>query len=420
MSPAILRRPARALLAAATTLAALLGVPSRVAAQEPDAAAQEPVPTLPDGSRRVQGSVVLARDSGVSPVPGTWVTLHRVASDSAGALDSTRTDARGAFAFRYRPFGASDAIYFVSTSYAGIAYFTRPLRLADVRGDDAEIAVYDTTSLPIAISVRGRHAVVSAVEGEGMRTVLEVFELSNDTSVTAVVPAAGGRGTWTVALPAGARDVQLRQGEVSEDAVRITSDRVTLLAPFGPGLKQVAFSYRVPADAFPLTLAIEGATSVLEVLVEDPAGTARGAKLTAVTPVTLEGRSFRRFLAQEVPAGSAVELDVPAGEKVGGVTRFAVPGTIVAVGLLMLGALAMSSRRKAATPAPAAPLPEPPPAPVVPALDDETARLAREIAALDDAHAEGAGEGAEADYATRRAELKRRLAAALAGAGARH
>jgi hypothetical protein len=230
-------------LARALALAGLLSLGAgRAATQEPDSTAQDPVPTLPDGTRRVQGAVMLAGDSTERPVPGAWVTLHRVASDRAGPLDSARTDARGGFAFRYRPTGTPDAIYFVSTTYAGIAYFTRPLRLPDVRGEDAEIAVFDTTTTPVRITVRGRHAVVSAAEADGARTVLEVFELSNDTSVTAVAPASGGRGTWSVPVPAAARDVQVRQGEVAAVAVSTTGGRVSLTAPYGPGIKQIAFS----------------------------------------------------------------------------------------------------------------------------------------------------------------------------------
>ncbi|MFL5571889.1 MAG: hypothetical protein ACJ78R_00085, partial [Gemmatimonadaceae bacterium] len=60
-------------------------------------------------------------------VSGAWVVLHRVGPDRAGPLDSTLSDARGRYSFNYVRSGSDDAIYFVSASYDGIAYFTPPL-----------------------------------------------------------------------------------------------------------------------------------------------------------------------------------------------------------------------------------------------------------------------------------------------------
>ena len=38
-------------------------------------------------------------------VPGAWVTLHRVAPDSSGPVDSVRADAGGRYSMRYKPLG---------------------------------------------------------------------------------------------------------------------------------------------------------------------------------------------------------------------------------------------------------------------------------------------------------------------------
>ena len=76
-------------------------------------------------SRTVEGRVrrpmgESGDSTGMGPTPGVWVTLHRVARESAGPIDSVRTDAAGRYRFRYTPFGTSDAVYFASTTYAGI------------------------------------------------------------------------------------------------------------------------------------------------------------------------------------------------------------------------------------------------------------------------------------------------------------
>ena len=67
---------------------------------------------------------------GEVPLAGRWVVLHRVGTDVAAPIDSMRTDASGHFAFKYHATGDSAALYFAASSYAGIAYFTPPLRKA--------------------------------------------------------------------------------------------------------------------------------------------------------------------------------------------------------------------------------------------------------------------------------------------------
>jgi hypothetical protein len=143
----------------------------------------------PDSShaeRRVDGRVVRGTREGQQPVANQWVVLHRVGPDRAGPLDSTRTAANGRFSIRYRESGDTSALYFASTSYGGVAYFTSPLRAPVVRGDDATLTVFDTTSGPVAIKVGGRHVIVGAVQPNGRRPVGEVYDLENDSTVTLV------------------------------------------------------------------------------------------------------------------------------------------------------------------------------------------------------------------------------------------
>ncbi|GLC26542.1 hypothetical protein [Roseisolibacter agri] len=374
--------------------------------------------TLPDGSRRVLGRVLLVRDTTERPVPGAWVTLHRVGSDGAGPLDSTRTQGDGGFTFRYRPTGAPDALYFASTSYGGIAYFTSPLRDAESRGEAAEISVFDTTSRAIPITVRGRHLIVSAPVADGSRNVIEVFELTNDTSFTAVPPTDGARGTWSVALPRGAADFAVRRGEVPDDGMSAVGGRAVLLTPFGPGIKQVAFTYRLPSDAFPLRLALERPVTVLEVLLEDPRGSATGAGIVPVDPVALEGRTFRRFLAQDVKEGATVDVAMPVTARRW--DRVVLPVLLVTMGGAMVLLLLRATRRQptgAHVPLAAASV-APPRAPATD--DDERERLLAALAALDDDFAARGDATAEqrAAYDVERAALKARLAARLAAAPA--
>lgn len=280
----------------------------------------------------------------MEPVASVWTILHRVGPDSAGPLDSTRTDSRGRYSFRYRRTGASDAVYFVSATHHGVTYFTVPLAFSNVSGDPAEIVVFDTTSRRVPITVRGRHLIVSAVTASGRRSVTEVFELSNDSTVTLVSPGLSSPPTFSVLLPKNARDPKVDQGDIAAEAVTFKEGRVRVVAPLPPGVKQLAYSYTLPSTDFPLSVPAEAAVDVFEILIEDARGTASGAKLAEQPAAEAEGRTFRRFLAQEVPASGVAVIDLPSAQRSWS-PKFLILFT-VAVGSLMMLALARAYRRK--------------------------------------------------------------------------
>jgi hypothetical protein len=345
-------------------------------------------------------------------VEGAWVVLHRVGSDRSGPLDSIRTARDGGFVIRYTPSGSGDAIYFVSAMHDGIAYFSPPLDTAGAV-DDAELAVFDTTSAPVPIHVRGRHVVVATSQDDGKREIVEVYELANDSSVTRV--AAGEVPVWTAVLPDDATDLRVGQSDLSEDAIRIDSGRVRVYAPLAPGIKQLSYAYRMDARAFPLSLPVEARSGVLEVLLEEPNAAASAPGLQRVDPVTVESRTFNRFLAQEVAQGGVLRIEVPRAPLVARrawvvaiIASLAAAMTLV---LLRTGALRAGRRARALSGQGAERFSiratRPPERPAE--------RLAREIAELD-ARVENALHLSDADrvaYARRRAALKSDLASAL-------
>jgi hypothetical protein len=280
-------------------------------------------------------------------VPGVWVVLHRVGPDRAGPLDSVQSDARGRYAFKYVRTGSEDALYFVSASYDGIAYFTPPLAEGKVSGDDGEITVFDTTSHHVPVSLRGHHVVVSAVDANAQRSVVEVYDLSNDSSVTLVAPGdKPGDATWQTHIIPSAQNFRVSQGDVPAAAVSYANGLVNVFAPIAPGVKQLSFSYSLPASAFPLKLPLERDTGIYEIMVEEKGGTVSGPRLKEVDPVTVENRNFRRFLASDMPENSVAIIDLPAPPT----TRTIDPRYLVAITLVIGGsmvvALAQALRRR--------------------------------------------------------------------------
>lgn len=268
------------------------------------------------------------------PVAGQWVVLHRVGSDRAAPLDSVRSGPDGRFRFRYAPSGAEDALYFVSSRHQGIAYFSPPLRTIVVRGGDADIMIYDTTSDTTTLLVQGRHIVVSAARGS-KRQVAEVFEIENEGTRT-VVARDSTTPLWTTHLPAQAESASVAPGDISAGAVAFRPTRVEVFAPVSPGVRQLVVTYLLPADAFPFALPVERPVSVLEVLLEEPRADAEGARLAEVAPATIEGRTFRRFLAQDVPATAVIRVSAPPPVER---NRSAMRVLAVVMALAMLGAL---------------------------------------------------------------------------------
>lgn len=282
----------------------------------------------------------------MDPVSGIWVVLHRVGPDSSGPVDSVRSDSRGRYSIKYVRTGSQDAIYFIAATYDGIAYFTPPLPEGRVSGENGAITVFDTTSGPIPTSVRGHHVVVSAVDENARRSVMEVYDLSNDTSVTRIATGdAPENATWRTHVTPGASDFRVSQGDISPAAVTFVNGDVNVFAPFAPGVKQLSFSYSLPAKAFPLKLPLEKETGVYEIMIEEKTGSVTGPHLKEVEPVTVDERNFRRFLASDMPENSVAVIDLPPPPGRSIDPRYLVAITLV-LGGSMVVALARALRRR--------------------------------------------------------------------------
>jgi hypothetical protein len=262
-------------------------------------------------TRVVEGRVTHPSASGRPVgVAKQWVVLHRVATTGGAPLDSTQTSRDGRYRIRYIADDSDpDALYFVSSRYAGIAYFSPPLRSARVSGGDADVIVYDTSTDASRLAVQGRHMVVSTPRA-GRREVAEIFELENPGTRT-VVARDSITPIWWTAIPAQAESASVAPGDVSAATVTFRAGRAELYAPMSPGVRQVALTYLLDAKSFPLSVPLQRKAALLEVLLEEPRASVEGARLTEVAPATIEGRQFRRFLAQDAEANAVMRVTAP-------------------------------------------------------------------------------------------------------------
>lgn len=344
--------------------------------------------------RTVSGRVLRGGGASAQPVDGHFVILHKISSDSSGPVDSVRTSASGMYRFRYTLDGPR-SMYIVSVRYSGVAYFTTPLREREVSSPEGDVAVFDTTSAGFPLTIRARHVVVAPPQAGGLRQVVDVYEVSNDSSRTLVTGASGA--TWRVTLPDDATNVSSTGGDLPGDSFRFADGRAELMVPFPPGSRQLVLTYSIPVESS-VPMAVNAPVASLEVLLEGTGSEVRGAGLVAEEPVSMEGRTFQRYRAADVAGGATFTVQTAGTPGRGRLALLIVAAAAIALGV-MLG-------RRA------------PAAAMVPASTSRSTAetLAREIAALDHVYSgDGprAGEGAEY-YRHRRAALIAQLVSAQA------
>jgi hypothetical protein len=249
--------------------------------------------------------------TGGRPLAGRWVVLHQVTMREGGPVDSVRSDAVGRWRLRI---GAVDslAVYVVSSLYAGLAYFSQPLRVTPGRAITAEpLIVYDTSSTGPALRVQRRLVTISRPKSEGSRDVLELLEIDNRAPTTRIAPDSL-RPVWAGAIPSEAIQFVVQSGDFSADAVERRGDRVMLFGPVQPnGLHQLSYGYVLPGSVAALALPVDQPLAELDLLLEDTLAGATGPGLQSGGVQEIETRFFSRYRADSVPADAVVRIAFP-------------------------------------------------------------------------------------------------------------
>lgn len=344
---------------------------------------------------RVEGVVRLAGSVDTVALPEARVVLHRVGIATQGPYDSTRTDSRGRFAFRFP--ADTTASFLLSTRFAEIEYFSAPVpagRPGPV--GPVDLIVFDTSST-VPTGTRSRTLVVSAPDAGGRRTVVDWLSVANAGFRTRV-----GRDsldpTWSARLPrrvanAGLGDARFSQ--FSPDAVAFRNDSVFVFAPIAPGEKELLLQYELAAGVGTLDLTLTPGDSV-EVFLEEGAARVRSAGWAPGDTQNFQGRSFHRW--RRLGPGDRLIIRFPGvGASPGLLVGLLVTGLGVAIGV----ATGVAARRRRAIARPSEPLPE-------------AQELADRIARLDAAAPPPGSDGMAAHQAERErlmAQLRQALAA---------
>ncbi len=303
------------------------------------------------------------------PLSDAEVLLHRVAADSAGEVDRTRSGSDGTFRLTVPPIG-EDEVFFASVRHDGILYFGHTIASPADLDSLYVIEVYDTVVAPegrAQVSVKVRNLILEPTEGGWQ--VTDLIEVNNDGDRTWTAREPGSP-VWQYPLPPSATDPQVGQSDLPVGAGLFENGGVTTTAAIPPGPRVYMFRYALPDLAFRLPLA--GATERLEVLVEEPAPVLNVVGLSEAPPAELEpGSTFRRYVGSDLAPVDVVVLpgsetpQIPFGWLIVG----------MAFALATVGLWAVQQRGQAGT------------QPLVSTPD--RASLIRAIAQLDQRYAEG-------------------------------
>jgi len=257
---------------------------------------------------------VLRGDRGGDTIPlaNAWVVLHKVTSDTGGPVDSVRSDARGRYRIALRnPDSAS--VYVVSAWYDSLAYFSLPLNVTGRPAVHVEdIVTFSTSVNGPPIRLARRLATVAAAREDGEREVLEILELEN-TGFTTRITRDTLLPTWAGRVPERAAQFRGGQGDISPEAMVFRNDSVVVLGPIPPGpVKQLSYSYSLPASARALVIPIDQPTVEFNLLVEDTAAVVTAPQLEALGVQELEQRRFAAYRAGPLAPGDRVEIQLPA------------------------------------------------------------------------------------------------------------
>jgi hypothetical protein len=235
--------------------------------------------------------------------------LHRIGKARQGPLDSTRSDARGRFRFGY---GADTAAFFLASArYSGIEYFSPPLLTNPSPADAAiRLVVYDTSS-SAPVELEARHLVLTRPGEDGSRSLLDLIILRNRSRLTRVAPDTG-RGTWSVPLPIGTVGLQVRESDISSEALTRVGNALAIGAALAPGEKQLTLEYQVPGDRRLVQLPVDRAGLPLNVLAEESGVRVEGSGMAAADSQVIQNRSFRRWTGT-VRAAGPVRILLPRG-----------------------------------------------------------------------------------------------------------
>ncbi|MCX8025940.1 MAG: hypothetical protein N3A60_12130, partial [Thermanaerothrix sp.] len=318
---------------------------------------------------------------------------------------STRTDAQGRFTFdkvEIQP----NRILLATVDYQGLSFESQAYHVQDQdlavpnQPIDLSIAVYETTTDPAVLQAERMHVFLDILDQERLQVVeLLLYTNAGDRVLVATQP---GDPVFTVALPAGAKNLQFQDGTLGERYIE-TPNGFGDTEPVYPGMNnQLLFAYELPlARQVSLAIPVPMPVEAVVVMAPQEGVTLSGTQLQAMGTRQVQGMTLQVYTASALEAGSTLNLTLGLRQTLPWRLNLTTGnGLILGLAAFILVALVLGwwywrQNRLAQAPEP------------VEVETDDVTTVLDAIIALDDLYR--AGELPEEAYRARREELKARL-----------
>lgn len=275
----------------------------------------------------MSGRVVRIAGADTLVVPGARVVLHRVTVQSPGPVDSAVSDARGAFRFTVVP--DTGAVYLVSARWDGIQYFGTPLGLRPGGPSGVVTLVVADTSSLAPVRLAARHLIVSPVNADGVRDVVDLMVLENPGSITRV-GSDSLHPTWRMLLPHFAVNIHGGNSSFSLQSLVLAGDAIALFAAIPPGSHDVEIDYQIPPNSRRFEVPVDEDVPASNIISEDRGMVVHGAYTRSDT--VIERKPYVRWQGR-MTAGQPVVLQFGRS----GIPKWLLPAMIAMMAVVLVG-----------------------------------------------------------------------------------
>jgi hypothetical protein len=261
-----------------------------------------------DGS--VTGQV-LNKTNGGGPTGGTAVALVAFGRKEQKPLgqQTTQADDSGRYSFTGLD-RDPNIVYIALARYQNVNYPTdSPFQLQDQASAQADIAVYDSTTVDDSIQLESLNLLVTGAD-QGVVQCMEMGSLLNNgdkTFVTANPQDAALANAVKFALPRGALGVQMQTGFSDQDVIQGLGG-IQVTSPIPPGRHQFAMSFQLPYSGsnVDVSMQIPYATSSYSVYLPDSGIKLEGSPLQPGGPTQLGGQNYSLYTAANVAKSTMI------------------------------------------------------------------------------------------------------------------
>ena len=252
---------------------------------------------------------VLVNETTGKGVEGNDIYLKSFIGDRLTDEKLQITDNEGKFSFNDLSWVNS---YSVKIKHEGLEYETAKMVFPPDKGTiDLKLPLFETTENDEDIFLNLNHEILSV--GEGTVSIAEIYDYENRGNKIFIGKKDdnGQRKTLKFYVPSNSINLKFVEG-VNQDNITRDKNIVYDRSGFPPGRKRVVIAYEIPLEYGKNYIEKEILTDVstLLLLVDDDKGAAEVTTLNELEPVTIENKSYKRWMGEKLLSGSSYRITI--------------------------------------------------------------------------------------------------------------